>query len=76
MLDFVFDNSEDVMTMDMGVAVLSQFMAQGLIYFVFSDSALGPLSNNSSPAFALNATNANKLRLEDESKHGITARAV
>ncbi|KAH5381789.1 hypothetical protein HBI33_142590, partial [Parastagonospora nodorum] len=42
---------------------------------VFSDSALGPLSNNSSPAFALNATNANKLRLEDESKHGITARA-
>jgi len=42
----------------------------------FSDPTLAPLSNNSSPAFRLNATNSNKFLLADKPKHGFTARAA
>jgi hypothetical protein len=62
--------------MAVGSRLLSFLLAVLAAARVFSDSALGPLPNNCSPAFTLNATNANKLRLEDKSKHGITARVV
>jgi hypothetical protein len=62
--------------MAVGSRLLSFLLAVLAAARVFSDSALSPLSNNCSPAFTLNVTNANSLRLEDKLKHGFTARVV
>lgn len=43
---------------------------------IISDPALGPLSNNSSPAFELIVTNSEKFLLSDESKHELTSWAT